>query len=136
MGAAYKQLPEYREAIGLQERALEVLRRLGDVGDEAADLDLMGLLYMLLGDYRKAAKFHELALEEGRGIGDVRPGGESPRGPSCARKMEFDHYCSAINLYKRALEGLRRVRKLVGEGIGEVNIGPAFGQQRSCGEGV
>jgi tetratricopeptide (TPR) repeat protein len=135
MVAAYARLPEYREAIEFQERALEILRRLGDIEDDAADLDLMGLLYMFLGDYRKAALFHELALEEDRLIGGVRPEG----GPLCSagyvRAMQFDHYYRAIDLYKRALQGLRRVTKLVGDTISAVNIGPAFGQQRSYEEG-
>ena len=98
MGSAYKSLPEYREIIELQERALEIFCRLGDARDEAAGLDRMALLCMLLGDYQKAARFHELALEEGLRTGNA--------------VLEAESLRRAIVLYEKALEGLRRVRKL------------------------
>ena len=98
MEAAYKGTPEYREALKLQAEALEIMRCLGDVRSEAADLDHMGLVWMLLGNYRKAAQFHELALEEGRLIGAESPGAKS--------------LWRAVRLYEKALEGLFRTQHL------------------------
>ena len=100
MGSAYKRLPEYRETIEFQEKALEIFCRLGNGRDEAACLDRMALLCMLLGDYDKAVRFHELALEE-----SPKAGGAGLEGESLHR---------AIHLYEKALEGLCRVRKLTG----------------------
>jgi len=105
--SAYRYLPEFVKALKLQERALEVLLHLGTEGpDVAADLDNLGLVYMFLGDYRKAAKLHEEALEEWGRTDERRPGEGPLLSRDCARMDRFALYCTAIDLYRGALERL------------------------------
>jgi tetratricopeptide (TPR) repeat protein len=77
LGLAYANLGEYRKAIELHEKALEIARRIGDVLSEGNNLGNMGVAYRHLGEYRKAIELHEKALEIARRIGDVRGEGSA-----------------------------------------------------------
>ncbi len=125
LGSAYLQLGEYRKAIGLCEKALEIARRIGDVRGEGSALGNMGSAYLQLGEYRKAIDLHEKALEIVRRIGDVRGEG-GDLGNMGSAYCHLGEYRKAIDLYEKHLEIARRIGDVRGEGSALGNMGSAY----------
>jgi len=123
-GIAYVNLGEYRKAIGLFEKALEIARRFGDVCGEGKSLVNMGLSYANLGEYKKAIELYEKALEMARRIGDASSEGAGLGNLGLAY-ANLGEYRKAIVLYEKVLEMARRIGDASSEGAGLSNMGTA-----------
>ncbi|MFZ5880781.1 MAG: serine/threonine-protein kinase [Chloroflexota bacterium] len=72
MGTSYAHMGNARVALGYYERALSILREIGDRRGEGAALGNLGNAYAALGEVRRAIGYYEEALKIDREIGDRR----------------------------------------------------------------
>jgi len=105
----------YREAIGLYEQALEIVRDLGRSDAEVRILHNLGLCYETLLEFEQAIDCHKQALEIFRALnGLVGEAGSLTSLGGCYESLA--KYSQAIGYYEQALV----IRREIGDHAGEV----------------
>jgi tetratricopeptide (TPR) repeat protein len=125
MATSYAHLGDYRKAIQLYEKALEIHCRIGDLRAEAGALGSIGAAWGALGEYQKGISFLKGALRIHRTIGDVSGEGKDLINMGLAH-ASIDDYQKAIGIYESALEIHRRVGALNDEGSTLNNMGLVY----------
>jgi tetratricopeptide (TPR) repeat protein len=125
LGYCYHQLGDYRRAIELYTRALDIDREVGNRSSEAGHLGDLGLSYYRLGDYQRAIKLHTQALDIDREVGN-RAGESRHLSNMGVPYQHLGDYRRSIDLLTQALDMHRKVRSRGGEANALGNLALAY----------
>ncbi len=125
MGVSYADLGNARVAAGYFEKALGILRAIGDRRGEGAALGNLGLAYAALGDARRAIGHYEQQLTIARAIGDRRGEGAA-LGNLGNAYADLGDARRAIGYYEEVLKIARAIGDRDGEGATLGNLGGAY----------
>ncbi|MDQ3649800.1 MAG: CHAT domain-containing tetratricopeptide repeat protein, partial [Acidobacteriota bacterium] len=118
-------LSETGRALDYYNRALTILRTLGDRSSEAATLNNIGLLHDSLGEKRKALDSYNLALPMLQATGDERVRAYALSNIGLLQDSLGEKQKS-LDYYRQALAILRTVKDRRGESIALNNIGRVY----------
>ena len=124
MGHSYLDLGNARVAVGYFEKALGILRAIGDRRGEGAALGNLGIAYRDLGDARRAIGYYEECLKLHRAIGDRRGEG-ADLGNLGLAYADLGDVRRAIGYYEESLKIAREIGDRRGEGNALGNLGEA-----------
>ena len=77
LGAVYRSLGQYRQAIDYYQQALSIKRIIGDPAGEGTTLNNLGVVYDLLGQYDQAINYYQQALAISREIDELESEGNT-----------------------------------------------------------
>jgi tetratricopeptide (TPR) repeat protein len=125
MGLSYLDLGNARVALGYYEKALGIVREIGDRQGKSVALGNLGLAYADLGDARRAIGYYEESLKIAREIGD-RGGEGNALGNLGAAYYSLGDARRAIGYYEEDLKIARKIGDQRGEGNALGNLGAAY----------
>jgi tetratricopeptide (TPR) repeat protein len=118
-------LGQNQEALDQFQRALSIVRDLGDKRGQGVALGNLGAAYGNLGDIRKAVEFHERALAMAREIGD-KLGEAQDLGNLANACQQLGNTTKAIEFYEASLFLHRKLCDRRGEGMTLGNLGLVY----------
>jgi tetratricopeptide (TPR) repeat protein len=125
LGLHLKLLGQNQEALDRFQRALSIVRDLGDKRGQGAALGNLGIACCNLGELRKAVEFYEQALAIAHDIGD-RLGESQALGNLANAYQQMGNTSKAIEFYEECLSLHRQLGDRRGEGCDLGNLGLVY----------
>jgi tetratricopeptide (TPR) repeat protein len=125
LGAGYRYLGRYKQAIVCYEQALNIARSQVDRRGEGAWLGNLGNCYVQLGQTQRAREHYERSLIIAREISDRR-GESNALGSLANRYAELGQVQQAIKDYEQQLTITREIGDRLGEGLAKGNLSIAL----------
>lgn len=125
IGAIYRRLERYDEALDYYEQSLAIQQEMGDRPGEGNSLNNIGFLYDRLGQYETALDYYEQSLAIRQAIGD-RQGEGGVFNNIGSIHHALGQYATALGYYEQALAIFQETGDRAGEATALSNLGTNF----------